>query len=221
MRPVIVIPFGSECPHRQRALAHTRQHWHDAGLRVVIGRSEPFTKGAAAADGVERCGADLLVIADGDCLVTHLDLRRSVEALLTGAAWTQPHRMVVRLTPRTTGHAYAGHLGAPGARPVAAPAGGGIVVLTRAAWEASGGIDPRFDGWGGDDISFARALDTLVGPGARLNGVLWHLWHPKSPRRPGNRGSPENEAVAARYLEANGDPEAMRAVLASRGSLIG
>jgi hypothetical protein len=83
-------------------------------------------------------------------------------------------------------------------------------VLSRAAYEESGGIDPRFSGFGGDDISWARALDTLVGPCVAGDAPMWHLFHPRSFRRAGNRGSAENEALAARYGDAAGDVIAMR-----------
>ena len=72
-----------------------------------------------------------------------------------------------------------------------------------------GGIDPRFIGFGGDDISFARALDTLVGPCKRLDYPMTHLHHDRTPRRKGNRGSEANEQLAARYMLAAGDREAM------------
>jgi hypothetical protein len=85
------------------------------------------------------------------------------------------------------------------------PMGGGIVVLRRDDYEAVGGIDPRFRGWGGEDISFGWALSVLVGVGHRLDGDLWHLYHPHAAARFNGevpRGSDAAEQLAGRYKAA-------------------
>jgi hypothetical protein len=43
---------------------------------------------------------------------------------------------------------------------------------------------------------------------------MTHLYHERTPRRKGNRGSAANEALAARYMLADGDKDAMRAIVA-------
>jgi hypothetical protein len=43
---------------------------------------------------------------------------------------------------------------------------------------------------------------------------MMHLWHERTPRRHGNRGSEANELLAARYMIADGDADAMRSILA-------
>lgn len=230
MNWTVIIPFGGppgahDRPARLLALDFTKRWYYERhGLSplVVDCTPEPFSKGAAIDLGVGLAGTDGLVIVDCDVIVDPLDLERAMVAVEGGAPWAMPHATVYRLNRTTTSAVLA----CPPERvvvprrnqldtlPHAAPPGGGIVVCSRDAYDASGGMDPRFDGWGGDDISWARALDTLAGEGVRLAGIMWHLWHPPQPRRRGNRASPKNEALAALYAEAAGDVDAMRAIRA-------
>jgi hypothetical protein len=83
--------------------------------------------------------------------------------------------------------------------------------MLRSTWENVGGVDPRFVGWGGEDIAFGWALDTLAGPHTNLGAPLYHLWHPLAVDR--RKASPETDRLAGRYAEANGKPEAMRALI--------
>lgn len=186
----------------------------------IVEHTEPITpwsKGEAINAAAERARGDVLVIADADVLVNRVALLDVVAAVRDGGPWAQPHRVVYRLSERTTRRLLAGeiapipvllshkHLERPTHR---AAAGGGLVVLTANAFHAVGGIDPAFTGWGGDDISFARALNTLVGPCVQMYHLLWHLAHPTL-RPSDGRGSPENELLASMYLDADGDREAM------------
>lgn len=175
---------------------------------VVIGSCPPpWRKGVAVADGVSRAGGDVLVVADADSFVAPGLLLAAVESCST---WAQPHATVLRLTDAATRRLVrTGQLG--NGRRHDAPACGGIVAVTREVWGVAP-IDPRFAGWGGEDISWARALRTLVGPGVNLGGELVHLWHPPMVHR--RVGSPETDALAARYAGAEGDRPAMAALLA-------
>lgn len=191
-------------------------------VHVGIAPCEPtgWSKGAAVHNGVRTTGTDGLVIHDADALVAPGALRTAARAVAAGAPWAMPHTAVWRLSRRGTARYLAAYR-AGGTmprvdplwlerRPHVAPAGGGVVVLTRAAYDLVGGIDPRFHGWGGEDISFARALNTLVGQGLHGDAPLIHLWHTPDPTRVHGRGPPPNERLAGKYLDASGDYEAMR-----------
>jgi hypothetical protein len=221
----VVVPFSSEDSYRCRALAHVLHALESQHLDAVWGGGvwfgDTWSKGNAVDDLVRGTYTEGIIVHDADVLVSEDALRRSMLAVEAGVPWSQPHGTVYRLSRGSTLTLYAHGLGevrpmfqralAHPAHP--APPAGGCVVLSRAAYEVSGGIDPRFDGFGGDDISWARALDTLVGPGVLLDAPMWHLFHPRTFRRPGNRGSPENEALAARYGDAAGDMVAMRHIV--------
>lgn len=222
----VVIPFEpNRDPARLAGLGCVERWYAGQGFPLVIGSGgQPWSKGVAVDDGFARVETEGVIVADADCLVSCFDLGRATLVVAAGAPWAQPHSMVYRLHRKATGRVLAGHVVPDGMAPARvlcerpphpAPAGGGIVVLSRDAYRTVGGIDDRFVGWGGEDISFARALDTLVGPGVRFDGALWHLWHRPQVRLRGNRACPANEELAGRYLAAVGDPVAMREVIDS------
>lgn len=207
----VLIPFSSQDAARRRNFEYVHSLYRSRGWEVLVGECEgEWSKGVALADAFSRATHDVLVIADADCIVEDEVLDRAIDMVREGIPWVMPHANTYRLDQNLTRNLLDGvDIGRRGARRHAA-VGGGIVVCSREAWEKVGGIDPRFFGWGGEDISFGRALQTLCGELVQLNGRLLHLWHkPHNPRR----GTPASEELAGRYLMANGDVEAMSALV--------
>lgn len=160
-------------------------------------------------------------MADADSYVAPEVLTEAVRLVTDGHPWVVPHAKVWRLKDRQTLRIYDTGLEPQleyGMRldrgPYRSVPGGGITVLTREAWDTVGGVDPRFRGWGGEDLSFGRALETLCGRHTQLDGDLVHLWHPHP--APHKRGSRETEALASRYLDAYRTPRLMRALIDNR-----
>lgn len=177
-----------------------------------------WSKGRAVAAGAAQATGDTFVIADCDLLIDQRVLQRAVELVAERAPWVMPHGVVYRLGKKSTVALLKYDTHPLPARTVGrrhnGPVGGGFVVCSRAGYDTVRGIDPRFTGWGGEDISFGRALDTLVGSHLRLWAPTWHLWHvPMVRPQDGRRASPENERLAGRYLDAVGDRTAMRAIV--------
>lgn len=214
----VLVPYAAGgCPWRARAWDYVSSHYatNHPDWEVITGTcAGEWSKGAAVADALSRASGDTLVIADADSWVGADTMRRAVAS---DAAWVVPHGRVYRLTQRATETVYAGgiiHRGSTVRRPYIGPAGGGIVVLSRKAFERVGGIDPRYLGWGGEDISFGWALEAIVGPYVRLGGPLQHLYHPHP--APTLRGTPESEALVAQYKAARHSPERMAALIERR-----
>lgn len=88
----------------------------------------------------------------------------------------------------------------------------GPTVLHRDLWADLGGQDVRFAGWGPEDLAFRIALQTLAGPGRQCDATLVHLFHGSGPTQ---ETSPDNQELFDRYVAANGDPAAMRALRAA------
>lgn len=190
---------------------------------VLVGEcSGEWSKGAAFADALGRASstADVLVLADADSFIAEpRDLLRSIEKCAAGSAWIVPHSRVYRLNAEETERLHREPTSKPRlgwtCRPMYyAVAGGGITVVRREAFEQVGGVDPRFLGWGGEDVAFGYALETLVGPAVLDDGQLVHLWHPHP--APDLRGSAESEALVAQYAGARGIPRRMVDVVAGR-----
>ena len=91
-----------------------------------------------------------------------------------------------------------------------------VVVLNRTLWDAVGGFDEAFQGWGWEDNAFRAACVTFGdGDFIRLEGTVWHLYHRTAKTEA--RGTPSwsaNHARSERYRTNAGDPEAIRAIQA-------
>lgn len=214
----VLVPFASGCPHRERAWGYVRAHYEreHADWELIEGTCTGlWSKGLALVDAKSRSTGETFVVADADSFVAPEVLTEAVELVRAGATWVVPHYRVQRLSQYYTRAVIEANApvrrGRVHRQPYIGVLGGGIVVLSRDVWEAVGGIDPRYLGWGGEDISFGYTLETLVGPPARLEADLWHLWHP--PATKNRRGSPESEALAARYKAARGTRHAMLALI--------
>ena len=91
---------------------------------------------------------------------------------------------------------------------------GPILVVDRSAYLAIGGMDPRFLGWGFDDVAWALQSEALLGPNRRTDGVCVHLYHrpdASSWAYPDHPGYQANLALCQRYEDAAGE----RAVIQS------
>lgn len=211
---------GAERERNWRFLRERYERLFDWEIVTSDKLGSPWSKGTALHDAVERASHDEIVLADADILIAPDALTQAVK-MLRFAGWVVPHRKVYRLTEEITRQVIDGEVGEPRPtppqwvvrRPYVGPRAGGILMITREAWEVSGGMDPRFRGWGGEDISFAKALHTLVGPCHRLAAPAWHLWHRNQAVTAGRRGSPANERLAGRYKDAHKDPERMAALI--------
>jgi glycosyltransferase involved in cell wall biosynthesis len=51
-------------------------------------------------------------------------------------------------------------------------------AMPRSAFEAVGGMDERFSGYGFEDMALALSLDTICGTHYRMAETIYHLWHP-------------------------------------------
>jgi len=224
----VVIPIAIPLPaDREAALrwVQTQLRDHFPDWPVVLGAiaaEQPWSKGRAVREGMRVVETPGVIVHDSDVWVAPDELHACATAVTCGHPWAQPHSTVYRLSRAGTSKVTHGQLGVvpdhwlSGAmlerRPHHAPPGGGIVVTSRLVYEQVP-MDDRFVGWGGEDISWARALDTLAGPAYRGNAAMWHLHHEPQAMRPGRRASEDSERLASRYLDAAGDTAAMLEVI--------
>lgn len=89
----------------------------------------------------------------------------------------------------------------------------GTLVVLRRDILASVFPDPRFVGWGQEDLAWSLALRTLHGPPWRGTDDLVHLWHPAQPRMNRVVGTPQNLDLYRRYQRANRNRGRMAALL--------
>jgi len=234
----VVIPWRRGDGHRQRAFDHVTRWWASTypDWPVVVGEwpreSGPWRKGCAVRNaGVHPGPDDVVVVADAD--VIPVGVGDAVESLRTvwgrpAPRWAMPFRIVHRLTEPGTWLAINGgiDLTQPLPRDMSSvveetyvgSAGGGVVVLRGDVFDEVP-IDPRFAGYGQEDLSWSLALHRLVGAPTMLTAPLWHLWHPPQLRM--RRGVTTSRGVGSevglrlwqRYREAT-TPAVMRALVA-------
>ncbi len=191
----IVVPRDlTPSPDRERVWQRVRAHYetHHPEWPIVEGvcPSPRWSKGTAIAHAATD--ADILVIADADCLVDPLALRQSVESVRSGAGWAMPHTMVYRAHAAMT-EAYCAtpaellltppDHGTRDREPYEGAPGGGIVVIRHVMYQAIGGMPFAFHGWGSEDRALACLANTLLGPCVRGDADLIHLWHAPQSKR--------------------------------------
>lgn len=220
----VLVPYRPDGGARDRAWTWVRDWWarEHPGWQVVEGRCDdgPWRKAVAVADALSRADGTILVVADADVVCDGVSeaVRAVVQA---GARWAIPHLHVHRLTMRATDAVYEGvpadrsaRLFGLDRRAYVGVRGGGMVVLKRRLYGRVP-LDPRFAGWGEEDLAWGLALTAMTG-GQPWRGTnpLWHLWHPPAERLNPYVGSAESHALHVRYQYAAKRRADMEALLA-------
>lgn len=177
--------------------------------------SEPFSKAKAVNAGVKSCGADTLILVDADTLISFDQLERG---LASGDPWVIPYDRCLDLGralttqllsgPTPTDLASIGPEQADRSR-IKKKYAGGVLIIRRDLFEEAGGFDERYAGWGGEDESFCRAVDTLCRPSLMLPGDIYHLWHRPDPTKAEFKRR-HNWRLFLRYRRETGRKEGMR-----------
>lgn len=193
---------------------------HFPGIEICTADSghEPFNRAASRNVAYAKARGDLLLVIDADTICSPDLVEGPTETWRVPGAYLEttlegaeallsqdPSGTVVWPPPR--------HVQVSNDAPLT-----GCWLVAREAYEAVGGFDERFHGWGYEDVAFARALETLVGPPERAEGTsLVHLHHPVDVLEQWEQ--PEigmNRALFDAYIGAYGDPVAMREVVPCR-----
>jgi len=217
MPPTVIIPWRSGDDHREAALTRVKAWWTEThptwNLRVGEWPSTVggWRKSMAIVSAGHIPDDDVVIISDADVICEQVDL--AVDAINQGRhLWAMPHRTVIRLTETAT-TSVVDHSWWPAnvntqrqlqpfiIKSYAGYPGGGLVVLTGKVINRVP-MDPRFVGWGQEDHSWALALFALAGAPWRGRGLLWHLWHPPSPRLYPGIGSNGGVQLWHRYRSA-------------------
>jgi hypothetical protein len=224
-RVLVAIPWRPQ-PDRVYAHDQTRERYReilpDAEIVDVDTDHEPFCLAACRNKGVrltEEHGADIAVIGDADTLVEPEPLLAAIKGALTSGLVHLPYTKYRSLGATGTGQHRAGkkledcdHLAVDGAC-------SGIYVTTPATWWAHGGQDERHLGWGAEDASWWCAHATLLGAEpVRHEGRVYALGHEAQVKEGPQYTA--NFALCHRYHQAQGDPAAMRALIAEQANAV-
>jgi N-terminal domain of galactosyltransferase len=236
----IITPFRPDNLRRQQTWdwlsAYYRYHLPKAEFITCTNDGVPFCKTAAFNDGVRQAHGDIFVLLDADCYMRH-------ETILTAAKniraarkhgeklWYIPYRRFYRITNLASWYVLTSTANDPfefkdPPRPDYIEERQGnsqghwfgalCQIMPREAYEEVGGMDERFAGWGGEDLAFMRAVDTLWAKHKTLDVQILHLHHPKigtvwtTRRWEGQETAGSNNRLADRYYGAVGDRRRMR-----------
>lgn len=184
----VIIPISLNDEPRAQAFHWIKKYYEkmfpEVELCIGVSNEKPFSKAKAINEAVKKSKGEILVIADADLFFDPSLLKEAIQNL-ENRAWVIPFRTVLNISPESTKELLNLEPQWPipinletRARPYAA--NGGINIVPRQHFEKVGGFDERFVGWGGEDDAFAVSLNNLCGYVKRLNGVLYHLWHPRN-----------------------------------------
>jgi hypothetical protein len=206
----VLIPFGNETPLRKQALGHVAK-WYLETLPLASvgtgGSDGVWCKAEAVAEALKETSAEILVIADADCIAP--GIHEAIRNVRQGASWAMPHTKVYRLNESATQTVLGGRnpaelAGVPAHQdqdPYIGFEGGGVTVLRRSVY-LNCPLDPEFRGWGQEDEAWAVALNALHGPPRRSPAPLYHLFHEKPSRINRYAGSVASVQRLCQYKEA-------------------
>lgn len=143
----------------------------------------PYCRSWAFNIGAKQARGELLVLHDNDMLVPEDYAAQLLARVRGGYDVVNLKRFIFYLNAAHTDAIFAGRsrlLSQPPEAITQNLEAGGSVAITRDAFDAIGGMDESFIGWGGEDNEFWERAQTLrVWPFGCL--PLVHLWHAAQP----------------------------------------
>jgi hypothetical protein len=224
MRTVVLVPRRADGGRRDVLWAWLARRWaiEHPDWEVFEGHHNDglFNRSAAINSAAKAAGRwDVAVIADADSLVGADQIDAAVAKAVDTGAMVIAYEQYCYLNKTMSDRIMAGWTGSwwDGVEFTLANTCSNMNVVTRKLWNAVGGFDEGFEGWGWEDCAFSSASAALGGR-ERVPGVLWHLWH--QPSQENNQDSPEWQAGLARlnrYSACEEDPKKTKALLVELG----
>lgn len=217
----VVIPYGGRDRYRARSLNYVidyhRSSHRTPWIRVGRDSGADFNRSAAVNRAVAELPAsvDLLIINDADSFVTPDQLREAValarEAPGLVRAYTRYRRLSRAAADRCRSWQQILLADDSDIEWQQSPAyAHGVAAIQRACFEEAGGYDPKFTGWGYEDMAFELALDARW-PDRRVPGDLHHHWHHAADDQ--SEAARRNAALYHnRYEPLRGNPAALLAL---------
>lgn len=184
MKVVTLVPWRGGDELREQSWSVVRPYLERLGFPIYEGDSVGAWSRAGAINAASSAAGDwdVAIIADADTIPPPR-LGAAIAAASERGAGIRPHDHLFRLTPSgSLAVAAKGVEGLESRHILDEYPGGGLMVVARKAWDAVGGFDERFVGWGHEDSAFGIQL-IVHADWDRVEGVAYHLWHPDSPKR--------------------------------------
>jgi len=187
VRFVILVPWRPDPRDERRQLLWdwTRPYLEEIGPITTAGCEGRWQRAVACNRAARAAGDwDVALVADSDTIPEPGSIERAIDWVRSTGGGCRPHldryllnregtlrfaqRGIAGLEPQHVDHTWPG---------------GGLLVLTREAYEKAGGYDENFVGWGWEDTAMNLAL-MRTSRFDRLPSKAWHLWHQPQRARP-------------------------------------
>lgn len=176
-------------------------------LHQPAGRGAPYARARTFNEAARAARAPLLVLHDNDMLVPARYAAELAAKMRAGDEVLDLKRFIFYLTEADAKRAMESGAVPRDARSesVIQNLRGGSIAITRDAYDAIGGFDESFVGWGGEDVELWERAETRR---ANRFGYLpiVHLWHAPQPEKTQGASAPAVE----RYYELAQVPVAER-----------
>jgi hypothetical protein len=242
----LLVPFRADNARRAETWNWLRCYWENElpGAEIIVSSDDhiPFCKTAAVNKAAEKAKGDVIVILDADCYLAGdvieycaKEIRKEIKR--GNRLWFMPYRHFYRLTETASLEILNSNPADPPRFFAAQPSkyqleqstatdighwfGALIQIMPKEAFTIAGKMDIRFYGWGGEDVAFMHALDTLYVPHKTVPSGVIHLWHPsigssaKDRKWVGQEKPGSNSNLASRYHRAMGDAGIMQDLVES------
>ncbi|MGG1397559.1 galactosyltransferase-related protein [Bacillus salipaludis] len=220
----IIIPFQTDNGPREAAFQWIKKYYSVVmpEAEVVIGKinGNQMNRAKAINLAAKKATRDIFVIADADLVISPESIVESIK-LLDKAAWVVPftklYDVPYELTEKllNTNPTWPLKISKEKCKKASwiyEGFAGKVNIISRKNFEAAGGFDERFIGWGGEDDAFSCAVNTICGHFVRYSAAIFHLWHPRASYNT-NPNAKFNMNLVSRYRGANGNKEKMMEII--------
>lgn len=223
MKTVVLVGLRLGEPTRDRNWEFNRSRWESWGYSIVEGHHDddgPYSPSVAKNRAATLAGDwDVAVFVDADPFAATRDqVEVAIQRATSRRQLAFAHDHLTLLTEDDSDHVrehgtLPGHdLGVRHPNTFSS-----VLAVPRSLWEAVGGFDERFVGWGWEDLAFWAACSAIGGGFHRVQGDIYHLWHPRSwEANEGGPHHPANQVLGERYLAAKTNARATQAIIAER-----
>lgn len=236
----ILMPFRHsphDIEHRERAFNWLSQFWksHLPSVEIIVGHDPywPYSKAVAVNNAAEKARGRIFVVLDADAFMDPAVIQRCADNMEAAVArgkrlWYIPYLRLYRLSETISSNILNSDPHDEYSIPSSLPPdwreegvadnsanygylyGALIQMMPREAFFMAGGMDPRFRGWGSEDASLLRALDTLYCQHEVSDENVLHIYHVRSgrdwkTRRWEGQMTQANSRLAQRYAQATGE----------------